>query len=319
MNKQTLFRLYSSLIVLFFFVSGCSNMDTKTNISQPKMDLLVSTEWLSEHINDPDLVVLDSTVIVKMDENGMSNISGKARYDEGHIPNTRFADLKGALSSHNNSLDFVMPTPEQFAKAIGELGVSNTSRVVVYSADNHVWATRLWWMLRWAGLEQVAVLDGGLNAWKAEGRPISTEASNHQPSVFKLALRPELIADRKEVFDAISNDKVNIIDALPPASYNGKFSMYARPGHIPTATNMPTSDLINESGRFKSLEELDMRQEGERNERVITYCGGGVAATGAAFVLHRLGFKDVAVYMGSLQEWAPNPENPMTTEVNTQE
>jgi thiosulfate/3-mercaptopyruvate sulfurtransferase len=221
------------------------------------------------------------------------------------------------LSSHDSALDFVMPTPDQFASVIGELGIDNNSRVVVYSAENHVWATRLWWMLRWAGLEQVSVLDGGLTGWKSEGRELSTEPSNHRAKNFVIELRPELIANRNEVFNAISDANVTIIDSLPPASYDGKFVMYARPGHIPTAINMPSSDLINETGHYKSYDELDMRQEGNRSQRHITYCGGGVVATATAFNLHRLGFKDVAVYMGSLQEWAPNPENPMTIEETT--
>ncbi len=304
-----------SLLMFLVAITGC----TKTNkiAEKPRMDLLVSTQWLSEHINDPDLVILDSSVFIVMDDGKMSSISGKARYDEGHIPNAGFADLIGALSSHDSDLEFVMPTPDQFARAIGELGIDNNSRVVVYSAENHVWATRLWWMLRWAGLEQVSVLDGGLVAWKDEHRELSTEPSNHTAKKFILSLRPELIADRDEVFNAISDDKVKIIDALPLASYKGDFAMYARPGHIATATNMPSSDLIDGSGHFISLEELDMLQKGNRSQRTITYCGGGVAATGTAFNLYRSGFKDVAVYMGSLQEWAPNSENPMTTEETT--
>jgi len=315
-------RLFSLISLLMFLVTitGCANtneISEEAIADKPKMDLLVSSQWLSEHINDPDLVILDSSVFIKMDNGNMSSISGKAQYDKGHIPNAGFADLIGALSGHDNTLEFVMPTPDKFASAIGELGIDNNSRVVVYSTDNHVWATRLWWMLRWAGLEQVALLDGGLKGWKNEGRELSTEPSNHTAKKFILALKPELIADRDEVFNAISDEKVNIIDALPASSYNGKFTMYARPGHIPTAINMPSSDSINVSGHFKSYDELDMHYEGDRSERFITYCGGGVAASGIAFNMHRLGFKDVAIYMGSLQEWATNPENPMTTEETT--
>lgn len=312
-NQQKFVVLVLSFIAL---LSSCTSQNTTTSeVEKPTIiESLVTTQWLSEHMNDPNLVILDSTVLVKMDSGNMSNISGRDLYEKGHIPKAQFADLKKAMSDSESSFDFVMPSPEQFAKALGELGIDNQSKVVVYSAENHVWATRMWWMLRWAGLEQVAVLDGGLQAWKAENRPISNGTPKPPVKEFKISLRPELIASRDEVFNAISDDSVNIVDALPAASYNGKFSMYARPGHIPTASNMPTSDLVNETGHYKSIDELDMRQEQDRAERVITYCGGGVAATGAAFTLHRLGFKDVAVYMGSLQEWAPDTNNPMTTE-----
>ncbi len=307
-----------SITLSIILLAGCTTYKMQSNNQStiPPIDSLVSAEWLSQNLNQPDLVVLDSTVIVKMDPKvGMTNVSGYSQYQQGHIPGARFADLKGAMSSHDSPLDFVMPTPRQFAKAVGELGIDNNSRVVIYSSDNHVWAARLWWMLRWAGLDQVAILDGGLAAWKAEGKELSTEEPSYSPKKFRLSLRPELIADRKQVFSAISDPKVSIVDALPAASYSGQFSMYARPGHIPTATNMPTSDLVNETGHYKSFDELDMMQEGDRKQRVITYCGGGVAASGAAFTLHRLGFENVAVYMGSLQEWAEDPKNPMSTEL----
>jgi thiosulfate/3-mercaptopyruvate sulfurtransferase len=317
MATLQLIRRALSITLSIFLVLGCSSAFLqKNNASQtPPMDILVSTQWLSTHLDDPQLVVLDSTVIVKMDaKSGMSNISGLEQYLQGHIPHARFADLKGALSNHDSSLDFVMPTPEQFAAAIGELGIDNQSKVVIYTTGNHVWSTRLWWMLRWAGLEQVAVLDGGYNAWITEGRAVSTLPVSFTPKQFNLMLKPELIAARNEVFHAITDPKIHIVDALPPASYSGQYAMYARPGHIPTASNVPSSELVTETGRYKSFDELDMMQNSDRNQRVITYCGGGVAASGTAFTLHRLGFKDVAVYMGSLQEWAKDPENPMTTD-----
>ena len=316
-NLRAIFG-FTCIILTNLLVTGCTAVTKQQsdNMATPPMGSLVSTEWLSENLDQPDLIVVDSTVIVKMDEQGkMSNISGYSRYQQEHIPNARFADLKGAMSSHDSPLDFVMPTPRQFAAELGKLGIDNNSKVVIYSTDNHVWAARLWWMLRWAGLQQVAILDGGFAAWKAESRAISSQEPKFSEKKFKLALKPELIADRNQVFNAISDPAVRIVDALPAASYSGQFSMYARPGHIPTASNMPTSDLVNETGHYKSFDELDMMQEGNREQRVITYCGGGVAASGAAFTLHRLGFKNVAVYMGSLQEWAEDPKNPMTTDV----
>ena len=311
-------QVFLSLIVLLVFIGACSDSskqpDSKTALVA-KMDLLVSTQWLSEHLNDPDLVVLDTTVIISLDKTGKYKSStGRHAYDAGHIPAAGFADLMGNLSATDSPLEFVMPSPEQFAAAMGELGVGSDSRVVLYSADNHVWAARLWWMLRWAGFDQVALLDGGLNAWKAEGREISTVLPNRAKKHFTLALRPETIAQRDEVFAAIENKQVNIIDAMPVAHYQGKFAMYARPGHITNAINMPTSDLYDESGFYKSYDEQDMIHEGDRSKRSITYCGGGVAASAVAFNLFRLGYSDVAVYMGSLQEWAVDPENPMTVE-----
>ena len=123
-----------------------------------------------------------------------------------------------------------------------------------------------------------------------------------------------MIADRDEMLAATANASVKIIDTLPVAHYRGEFSLYDRPGHIPGATNLPSSDLLDELGRYRTIDELEMMHDGDRSSRAITYCGGGVAASSVAFTMHRLGFTDLAVYMGSLQEWTSDPANPMTLE-----
>jgi len=304
------------LIMLLVFTNGFSsaakNSESKVDKSQ-RMEALVTAKWLSEHLNDPDLIVLDTTVIVKADDKGgFSLINGRASYDSGHIPYAGFADLLGSLSAKDESLQFVMPTPKEFSEAVGKLGIGNDSRVVLYSQSRPSWAARVWWMLRWAGLEQVAILDGGLKAWKAEGLPISKDSLTHPEKQFKLSLRPEMIANSGEVLDAINDRNVRIVDALSSEHYLGKFTMYARPGHIPSASNFPSSSLLDKAGQYRSIDELEMLHEGDPNTRVITYCGGGIAASSVAFTMYRLGYKDVAVYMGSLQEWVADPKNPMT-------
>ena len=204
-----------------------------------------------------------------------------------------------------------MPSAAQFKMAMENLGVGNNSTVVLYSSENNVWATRLWWMLRWAGFDNVGILDGGLEAWKNQGYSLSTDKVIRTKQTLTLSIRPELIADRDEVIAGIKNSNVDIYDALPGPHYQGLFSLYSRPGHIVSAKSMPTSELEEESGHFRPLDEMDLLVDGNREKRNITYCGGGVSASSLAFNLYRLGFKDVAVYMGSLQEWTTNPENPM--------
>jgi len=280
----------------------------------PDLDALVTTQWLSEHLDDPDLVVLDCTVLIEMDEKGgFQSVNGRANYEAGHIPGAGFADLLGDLSGQHSTYTFVMPTPEQFSAAMGALGVGDNSRVVLYTANNPDWAARVWWMLRWIGFDQVALLNGGMTAWIEEGRPLSTEPVERAAKQLNVALRPDMIADRDEVFAATDNNNVSIIDALPDAHFRGEFGMYDRPGHILGATNMPSSDHLDESGRYRAFDELELVYDGaNRSNRVITYCGGGVAASSVAFTMHRLGFSDVAVYMNSLQEWAADPDNPMS-------
>jgi len=194
---------------------------------------------------------------------------------------------------------------------MGDLGVGDDSRVVLYDASGSAWAARVWWMLRWVGFDRAALLDGGLAAWTAEDRPLSTELPNRPGKTLTPSPRPELIADRDEVVAAIENDEVVLVDVLPEEHYSGEMAFYARPGHIPTAINISVQSLTDESGRYRSFEELVGLHGGDRTVRHITYCGGGIAASSSAFLMTRLGFEDVAVYTASLQEWATDPENPM--------
>jgi thiosulfate/3-mercaptopyruvate sulfurtransferase len=278
----------------------------------PAIDTLVTTAWLSQHLGDPDLVVLDCTVAMQPSkDHGFTAVSGRAGYERGHIPGAGFADLKGDLAAHDSSLNFALPTPQQFAAAMGALGVGDRSRVVLYSANNVAWAARVWWMLRWIGFDRAAVLDGGLKAWTAEGRPLSTEPANRPARKLSVALRPKLIVNRDEVRASIGNRAVTIIDALTEASFRGKMTMYGRPGHISGALNVPAMALTDESGHLLPQEKLAAMFPADRAGRVITYCGGGIAASADAFVMTRLGFADVAVYAASLQEWAADPANPM--------
>ena len=296
-------------------VAGCGNPDTtpEPNSTSP-MDLLVSVEWLHEHLDDPDLVVIDASVPVESDgEGGFRTVSGRAAYEAGHIPTAGFADLKGDLADPNSSLDFAVPPPEQFAAAMGALGVGDNTRVIIYDSYGSAWAARVWWMLRWVGFDNAALLDGGLEAWKSAGYALSSEPASEPARTLTVNLRPQLIVERDEMRAAIDDEDVNIIDALPEAHFNGDFTMYDRPGHIPTAENIPSMSLVDESGQFKSDDELNILFGTDRDRRTITYCGGGIAASADAFVMTRLGYKDVAVYTASLQEWAADPKNPMVT------
>ena len=300
-----------ALISLLGFIAACSDSGDQA-VSEVAMDSLVSAEWLNEHLNDPDLVVLDCTVLVQMGgEGGFSISSGRASYDDGHIPTAGFADLMGDLSDSASPYQFAVPSPEAFANAMNALGVNDNSRVVLYDSSNSAWAARVWWMLRWIGFDRAALLDGGLAAWTSAGYPLSTEAAIRPAGTLTVALRPELIVDKDEVRAAIGDDSVNIIDALSEPVYRGDVTMYARPGHIAGASNVPMMSLLDDAGHFRPRNELDELLEGDRDTRSITYCGGGIAASANAFVMTRQGFTDVAVYTASLQEWASDESLPM--------
>ena len=279
------------------------------------VDSLVTAEWLAEHLDAPDLIVLDATVMYEEGEDGsFHSVSGRPHYETKHIPGARFADLTGELADANSSLQFAVPSPEAFAAAVSRLGVGDNSRVVIYDANGSVWAARVWWMLRWIGFDNAALLDGGLDAWVSGGRAVSSDRVAPAAANLSVHLRPELIADRDEVRAAIDDDDISIIDALPEAHYKGEFSMYARPGHIPGASNVFVRSLADDRGYFTPTEEVRGLFDGDLDGRAINYCGGGIAASANAFVMTRLGYKDVAVYTASLQEWAADPENPLVTE-----
>ena len=276
------------------------------------MDTLVTTEWLSQHLDDPDLVLLDCSVVTMPDdERGFRNVSGREDYELGHLPNAGFADLMVDLSDTSKPFEFAVPTPEQFCSAMGALGVGDDSRVVLYDANFTAWAARVWWMLRWAGFDNAAILDGGLPFWAAEGRSLSTELVSRAAKHLTPSPRPELIADRDEVLASLDDTSVCLIDTMPEEFYRGEITMYARPGHIPGAININGLNLLDASGCFRSHDELIVMHKGNRNARNITYCGGGIMASSSAFIMTRLGFSNVAVYTASLQEWAADPSNPM--------
>lgn len=290
-------------------------MDATRRQPPGKMDSLVTTEWLNQHLADPDLVLLDCTVCTLPEADGrLHNVSGRPDYEAGHIPSAGFADLKGELSDRNSSIEFSLPTAEQFCSAMGRLGVGDDSRVVLYDTSYAAWAARVWWMLRWVGFDRAALLDGGLGVWAAEGRPLSIEPVSRLPRHLSPAQRPELIADRDEVLASIGDSTVRLIDTMPEAFYRGEMTLYDRAGHIPGASNVNGLKLLDKSGRFRPNAELAAMHRGDHHARTITYCGGGIMASANAFVMTRLGFTNVAVYTASLQEWAADPSNPMVVE-----
>ena len=279
---------------------------------------LVDTDWLARHLQDPDLRVFDCSVTLVPTPQGMRPESGRAAFEAGHIPGSCYADLLGDLSDRNSSLPFMMPPLDQFAAVMGRYGVNAASRVVLYDTGNHTWATRLWWMLRAAGFDAVSVLDGGLRKWTAEGRTLSTASTVYPPTQFVGQPRPELFVDKSAVRASLDREGVCLINALSADEHAGRVSRTARPGRIPGSGNVPAASLVDAAtgaylplealrGRFASVGALDARH-------VIAYCGGGIAATSAAFTLARMGAPHVSVYDGSLVEWSADPSLPLETD-----
>lgn len=277
---------------------------------------LVSTDWLAEHLRDPDLRIFDVTVHLRPSTPGPYRIeAGRADYEAAHIPGTAFLDLARDLSDPDAPLPFTMPSLDRLARALGAAGVKRGARVVAYTTTTPMWATRLWWMLRSSGFDDVAVLDGGFAKWMAEGRSVEAGARAYPPADLSLVARPGAWANKQAVLEAIGDGAVCTINALSPSVHSGESAMnYGRKGHIKGSRNVPYAALLNADGTYRDdaeLRSLFAAVGALERPRVICYCGGGISATMDALALTRLGHPSVAVYDGSMSEWSRDPDLPM--------
>ena len=280
------------------------------------MDNVVSTAWLAEHLGAPDLVVFDCSTYLP-NEPGNKHDGFRA----GHIPGARMFDID-KVADAETELPHMVPTAGRFAKLAGALGVSNATRVVFYDQHGLRASPRGWWMMRLFGHDLVAVLDGGLPAWKREGRPIETG----DPAAAPVA---EFIADfRAERLRGIGDIKRVVrqgggAELILDARARGRFDGTAPEpraglpsGHMPGAVNVPVTEIAGPEGLIKSREALRalFSAAGVDDTRpVITSCGSGVTACVLALGLVEAGFAEPAVYDGSWTEWALRPETPKVT------
>jgi thiosulfate/3-mercaptopyruvate sulfurtransferase len=280
-------------------------------------ELLVETGWLAEHLDDPGMRVLDCTThLLPLPDNSYYTVRpGREDFVKQHIPGSAFVDMESDIADITAAYHFMLPSSEQFAQAMSTLGVGRDTFVVSYSAANHWWATRLWWMLKVFGHEHVAVLNGGLQKWCKEGRPVQSGAAKPRPTAH-FDVRPprlEMVATQQDVLTSIGAADVCIINALRPEQHAGTGGVYyGRRGHITGSINLAAVATVAADNAYKSAEELRrMFAEPLSKPAVIAYCGGGIAATADALILTMLGHNNVRVYDASLSEWARNPVLPM--------
>jgi len=282
---------------------------------------LVSPAELERELGDPALRILESTVFLHRPAAGERRFvmeSGRGAWAEAHIPTSAFADLVTDLSDPESRLRFMMPSPERFAAAMGRLGAGDGTRVVVYDRAMNMWAARLWWMLRAFGFQDARVLDGGWRRWTSEGRPSSVSEPDYPPATFRARFDARRIATRDDVLAAIAAGAGSacIVNALSEDLHAGRGpSPYGRQGRIASSVNVPAASLVDpETHAYLPVELLRKRFAGvgaTAAERVITYCGGGIAASSDALILTLLGHDDVAVYDASMSEWAADQALPM--------
>lgn len=292
-------------------------MNATEGFAQP--EFLIECDALERQLGDANLRVLDCTTHLIPDPKVTYQVvPGRADFEKGHIPGAQFVDLQGDLSDKRHRFRFMLPLAQDFAAAMSRFGVGEGTRVVLYSTANPWWATRVWWLLRVFGFDDAAVLNGGWQKWSREGRPIETgPAKPHRPAHFIVREQRPLMAGKEEVLQAIGDGAVCTINALLPEQHAGTGgNSYGRPGRIKGSVSLPAAHLIDpKTNEFLPPIELRKRFEalGAFDKRVITYCGGGIAASADALALVMLGHPEVKLYDASLGEWATDPNLPMET------
>lgn len=280
-------------------------------------DMLVSTEWLGANLRNPEVLIFDCTTRIVPDPATIYRTeAARAAFEAGHIPGAQFIDIQHDLSDNHHRCKFMLPDARVFGVSMERFGVFPEAHVVLYSAGDPWWATRVWWLLRVFGFDLASVLDGGAQKWTKEGRPTEVGAGRAHPrGRFIPRQRPELLADRAEVLAAIGNPAVCIVSARQPSQFAGKDgNSYGRPGRIAGSVNLPAASMIDPAANtflpLARLREAFAALDIE-GRRVIAYCGHGVAASATVFALAMLGYPDWALYDGSLNEWAATDDLPM--------
>lgn len=265
---------------------------------------LVTTEWLAAHLDDPDLVLLDASFKLP----GVAP-TAEEDFSERHIPCAQFFDVD-AIADHKNPLPHMLPPPEVFAEHSSAFGISNGHTVIIYDTPGLMSAGRAWWMFRTFGHVNVAILDGGLKKWLAEGRPVTHEVRSRTRANFVARFNPAKIRDKAQLLANLSTGAEQVIDARSAARFHAE-EKEARPGlrsgHIPGSLNLPFNLMTDPAtGEMKSPQALRAAflQAGlDFSRPAVASCGSGVTACALVFALHLLGKEDVAVYDGAWAEW----------------
>ncbi|HWV22652.1 MAG TPA: sulfurtransferase [Thermomicrobiales bacterium] len=281
---------------------------------------LVTVAWLAEHLDDPDLRVVDIRGYVRSEDIGggrqkATYTGAPEEYAAGHIPGAVYVDWTTDIVDPDASVKAQIATPDRFRAAMEARGIGDETAVVVVDHANGHLAARLWWALRFYGHTDVAILDGGYAAWAAAGQPVSTDTPMIPQGVaFTPRVQSGLRSEVDDVVAQMTSGSRQIVDARDEATYHGEAQRGSRGGHIPGALNLPAKSLQDADGIWKPAHEIREIVEGagvDTSAPVTAYCNGGVTAAQLLFGLHLIGMSDVSNYDGSWNEWGEREDLPV--------
>lgn len=281
-------------------------------MSSEKSKFVVSADWVEKQLGAPEFRIVDAAWYLPA-----QNRNGAAEYAAGHIPGAVFFD-QDVIADHASGLPHTIPSPDFFATEVGKLGISDTDTIVVHDGPGIFTAPRVWWLFRTMGAKNVFVMDGGLDGWKKEGRPLTTDLPEPAPAVFRTNFNPYTVTSFEEMRGIVSTGARQIADARGAGRFTGEEAEPRpgmRSGHMPGARSMP-SGSFSVDGRFKDLASLRRHFEEsgiDLSRPVVTSCGSGITAAIITLALHSLGHEDNTLYDGSWSEWGGRQDTPVVT------
>jgi len=273
------------------------------------MKNLVSTDWLAAHLSE--VRVVDASWYMPDEKRAPAK-----EFEAGHIPGAVFFDIDG-IADHSVNLPHMLPAPGEFSKAVGELGIGDGDKIVIYDGSGQFSAARAWWTFKAFGHDEVKVLDGGFPKWRREGHAIETGPARPANKFFTAILKSSLVRDFDAVMGMVKDKSAQIVDARSPARFNAQ-EPEPRPGvrggHMPGALNVHYRKLIADNGTLKPPEELRAAfAAADLNRPIVTSCGSGLTAAILLLALDEIGARNAALYDGSWTEWGARPEAPVVT------
>lgn len=275
------------------------------------MKNIVSMRWLLARMYEPDVVIADCRFLLGQPD------AGREAYEAGHIPGAIYLDLEKDLSAPvtEHGGRHPLPDPAALASRLAKAGIGSNSRIIAYDDQGGMNASRLWWLLRYMGHEQVYVMDEGFSAWQNAKFPVTTDVPVQIPSSFDVKLQPQMLASVEDVQHASSNGSAVLIDSRDARRYAGlEEPIDAKAGHIPGAVNYFWKDVLGADGRWSGVEALEERfVRLGKDDAIIVYCGSGVSACPNVIALEEAGFSNVKLYSGSWSDWISYEENAVAT------